>query len=49
MGQIREKGLRRVALALVEVEIETRTKHDLASAIQSVMDESPDDVRTLLM
>jgi hypothetical protein len=30
MGAIREKGLPRVALALVEVEIETREKHELS-------------------
>jgi hypothetical protein len=30
MREIREKGFRRVAPALVEVEIETREKHDLS-------------------
>jgi hypothetical protein len=48
MGEIREEGLRRVAPALVEVEIETRKKHDLTYTDQFVTDAPPDDVRTLL-
>jgi len=48
MGEAREGGLRRVAPALVEVEIETREKHELSLTDQFVTDIPLDDVRTLL-
>ena len=47
MGSVREEGLRRVAPALLEIEIETRKKQNLFQLSQSLMEDLPNNVRTL--